>query len=180
MQRQAALKVLTGKMTHDTTGWDEPGILKTLRDQNPGADGYQHLCHLLDDFMVEGPHGAHICLVTELMGPTLLDIFRGVPGAMPLPLVKRISRHILLALQYMHECNTVHTGQFDRFTSGNACTQNTHSDIKCDNIFMSDAPPTPTYPEGLVAEEVDLISANYKLGDMGSSTAFFQVFQIAS
>ncbi len=117
------MKVLVGELTHLTIGWDEPGILRTLRDQNPTAEGYKHLCHLLDDFIVEGPHGSHICLVTELMGPTVTDIVRDVPGAVPIFLVKRISKNILLALQYMHECSMVHTGWFDCLSLESACPQ---------------------------------------------------------
>lgn len=49
------------------------------------------------------------------MGPTVLDMFRHTPGAMPLFLVKRIAKHVLLALQYMHdECSIVHTGAISR------------------------------------------------------------------
>ena len=111
MQRQRAIKILIGEMSKDITGWDEPSILRTLRDHNPRADGYSHICHLLEDFTLAGPNGSHICLVSELMGATVLDVYRCIPAAMPLWLVKRISKHVLLALQYMHECNMVHTGQ---------------------------------------------------------------------
>lgn len=100
-QRQAAIKVLV--VSNDTTGWDECGVLRTLRDQNPQALGYRHICQLLDDFVIQGPNGSHICIVTELMGATAVDIDRCLSAAIPLFLVKRISNHVLLALQYMHD-----------------------------------------------------------------------------
>lgn len=108
------MKVLVSDLSNDKTGWDELGTLRALRVQNPQALGYRYICHLLDDFVFQGPNGSHICIVTELMGPTALDIFRCLTAAMPLSLVKRISKHLLLALQYMHdECNIVHTGKCD-------------------------------------------------------------------
>ncbi|OCH92620.1 kinase-like protein [Obba rivulosa] len=147
-QRQAAMKVLVGDFSNDTTGWDERGTLGILRDRNTRALGYGHICQLLDDFVFQGPNGSHICIVTELMGPTVLDIYHCMPTAMPLFLVKRISKHLLLALQYMHDdCNIVHTG---------------------DNIFMTGAPP-PVAPAAIRLERSDLMLARFKLGDMGSS-----------
>jgi serine/threonine-protein kinase SRPK3 len=110
-QRQAAMKVLVADLSNDTTGWDECGTLRALRDQNLRSLGYRHICQLLDDFVIQGLNGSHICIVTELMGATALDIYRCLPAAMPLFLVKRISKHLLLALQYMHDCNIVHTGK---------------------------------------------------------------------
>lgn len=107
------MKVLKSNATEDTTGGDECDILRTLRDTNPKAPGYRHICHLIDDFVHEGPNGPHICIVTELMGPTVMDCYRCVPGAMPLYFVKRLARQMLLALQYMHdECHLVHTGTY--------------------------------------------------------------------
>ncbi|EMD36241.1 hypothetical protein CERSUDRAFT_115202 [Gelatoporia subvermispora B] len=150
-QRQAAMKVLVSDLSNDKTGWDELGTLRALRVQNPQALGYRYICHLLDDFVFQGPNGSHICIVTELMGPTALDIFRCLTAAMPLSLVKRISKHLLLALQYMHdECNIVHT------------------DIKGDNIFMTGAPP-PVAPIAVQLSQSELMLATFKLGDMGSA-----------
>jgi serine/threonine-protein kinase SRPK3 len=110
-QRQAAIKVLVGDLSNDTTGWDGCGTLRVLQDQNHRALGYRYICQLVDDFIIQGPNGSHICIVTELMGSTALDIYRCLPAAMPLFLVKRISNHFLLALQYMHGCNIVRTGK---------------------------------------------------------------------
>ena len=70
-QRQAAVKVLVGEFVGDTTGWGERGILQVLRDHNSQALGYGHVCQLLDDFVLQGPNGSHICIVTEAMGPTV-------------------------------------------------------------------------------------------------------------
>ncbi|KIP03327.1 hypothetical protein PHLGIDRAFT_111026, partial [Phlebiopsis gigantea 11061_1 CR5-6] len=149
--REAAMKVLKSNATEDTTGGDECDILRALRDTNPKAPGYRHICHLIDDFVHEGPNGPHICIVTELMGPTVMDCYRCVPGAMPLHFVKRLAKQMLLALQYVHdECHLVHT------------------DIKGDNIFMRGAPPPP-HPLAQKFEEEELMTASFKLGDFGTA-----------
>ncbi|KAL4244619.1 protein kinase superfamily protein [Abortiporus biennis] len=151
-QTRVAMKVLVSELTSDTTGWDERGIMVTLRSRNPEAPGYRHICRLLDDFIVVGPNGSHICLITELMGPTVSDIIKYWPDLLPLSLVKRISKHVLLALQYMHDtCDMAHT------------------DIKGDNIFMTGVRTTPTYPSLLKISEDVVMSTTFKLGDFGST-----------
>lgn len=92
--------------------WDELGMLRHFREQNAQALGYHHVCQLLDDVVFEGSNGSHICIVAKLMGATAQDIYACLPGSMPLFLVKRISKHLLLTLQYMHnDCGVVHTGR---------------------------------------------------------------------
>lgn len=118
-QRQAAVKVLVGEFVGDTTGWGERGILQVLRDHNSQALGYGHVCQLLDDFVLQGPNGSHICIVTEAMGPTVFDIYRCLPPwiSMPLPILKRISKHLLFALRYMHDdCDIIHTGMASSYS----------------------------------------------------------------
>ena len=108
-----AMKVLAGELATEKAlaVWDELEIMKTLRDTNPHAPGHFHICHLLDNFTCDGPHGKHICLVLEPMGYSVLDIYCGFKAEMPLSLVKRISKHVLRGLQYMHDdCGIVHTG----------------------------------------------------------------------
>ncbi|EAN31997.1 Protein kinase domain protein [Theileria parva strain Muguga] len=65
----------------------------------------------LDNFMVTGPNGMHICVVFEVMGPNILTLiklyrFQGIP----IPLVKKIATHVLLGLDYLHRvCKIIHT-----------------------------------------------------------------------
>ena len=115
-----AMKVMVGDMTCPEVrgGWDELGNLMTLRVTNPQAPGFGHVCHcqLLDSFTHEGPNGNHTCLIIEAMNLSMFDVFRssGRGVSLPLPLVKRVCSHILLALQYMHEeCGIVHTGELN-------------------------------------------------------------------
>lgn len=68
---------------------------------------------LLDNFAHFGIHGKHMCSVFELMGPNLLDVIQHYEykeKRMPLWLVKKITRDVLLGLVYLHErCKIIHT-----------------------------------------------------------------------
>ncbi|KAI0785883.1 kinase-like protein [Abortiporus biennis] len=156
-QSRAAMKVIASRITKNKAGWDERGCMIALRDQNPQAPGHGHICQLFDTFMVDGPNGRHICLIIEIMGPTVLDIYCCSPRSgfkfLPLFLVKRISQHVLLALQYMHEtCNIVHT------------------DIKGNDIFMTGIPSTPVLPEMLEITDHAFKTTTFKLGDFSKAS----------
>ncbi|TDL23733.1 kinase-like protein [Rickenella mellea] len=159
-QSLAAMKVLVGDLSISDKkgGWDELGILKVIRDKNPQSFGYRHVCQLLDDFTHEGPNGNHICLVLEAMNLSVLDIYRSIPGAMAIPLLKRISKHVLLALQYLHEeCDIIHT------------------DIKGDNILMTGTPPEEGQLE-IELKDSYLKSTTFKLSDFGAANAMANRF----
>ena len=87
--------------------------------QKTGA-GAAHVISLLDCFALKGPNGSHICLVTEALGPSLSDMLESTPeyrtGArsgfsssrFPLWMVKRILRHVLLGIAYLHSHGIIH------------------------------------------------------------------------
>lgn len=101
--------------------------------------------------------------MTELLGPTIRDFH----GVLPLLLVKRISKHVLLGLQYMHDdCDMVHTGEYVIRTG--ICLSLMFPDIKGDNIFMTGAPP-PVHPVTAPLSESELATTTFVLGDMSSS-----------
>ncbi len=108
------MKILVGDLAEADKkgGWDELGVLKILQETNPQSSGYHHVCQLLDSFTHQGPNGSHTCLVLEPMSISVLDVYRALPGAMPLPLLKRVCKHVLRALCYLHEeCGIIHTGK---------------------------------------------------------------------
>ncbi|KAJ6470067.1 kinase-like protein [Mycena vitilis] len=150
-QQEVALKVLASSLIDEKRGPDELGIMTILRDGDSRSPGKaHHTPKLLDSFIHHGPSGQHICLVLELLGISILDVYRSFGGSLPLLLVQRAAKHILFALQYIHECDVIHT------------------DIKGDNILMTGL----EFAEGqssIDIEPEDLLRATYKLTDFGSA-----------
>ncbi|KAL6302252.1 kinase-like protein [Sparassis latifolia] len=76
--------------------------------QHPGR---VHVIDLLDHFYIEGPNGKHLCLVTELLSENVYSFSTNWKDErMPIPLVKRITRQVILGIDYLHNaCDIIHT-----------------------------------------------------------------------
>ncbi len=90
-----------------------------LHRQNPSHVGYSHIVHLTDSFYIDGPHGKHLCIVTEMAICNLLSLaeecFTG--NRVPEYGAKLVMRDVLSALDYVHnECNIIHTGRSSVFS----------------------------------------------------------------
>ena len=99
---------------------DNPEWIKSLlhyyKDDTSvlGKGAVSDHCHnvmLLNSFMHDGPNGRHFIMVFEILGVNLLEImkrydFKGVP----IPLVRRVAKQILVGLDYLHRiCRIIHT-----------------------------------------------------------------------
>ncbi|XP_007429615.2 SRSF protein kinase 3-like isoform X1 [Python bivittatus] len=119
-KRCVAVKVPKGGENFAEAALDEVMLLRCVNSKRRKDQGSKHIIHLLDDFKMIGENGFHVCLVMELLGPslqTLLSI-RGSQG-LPLPFVKKTMRQVLQGLHFLHkECRIIHT------------------DIKPDNILL--------------------------------------------
>lgn len=149
-REQYALKIQRSKESHAETAIDEIELLKELRKHEQDKtwmqlvdDGFhikklQELYSvgelhrifrpllLVDTFSIFGVHGKHYCSVFELMGPNLLDVIQHYEYKdlqMPLQLVKKITRDVLIGLVYMHEF----TGMI-------------HTDLKPENVLIKLSP----------------------------------------
>jgi len=111
-RKSFAIKVLTDYVTSlQGVHAFELDVLKRISSKQ-AAPHERHLLHLYDHFAVRGTDGQHLCLVNELLGPSLLDIRSGTRnGALPVFLVKHIVRQLLQGLEVLHDkCHSVHTG----------------------------------------------------------------------
>ncbi|PFH32728.1 putative cell-cycle-associated protein kinase SRPK [Besnoitia besnoiti] len=97
-----------------------------------------------ENFTHKGPHGEHMCLVFEVLGPNLLSLikrfnFRGLP----MNLVRRVATDVLYGLSYLHDvCDIIHT------------------DLKPENVCVSAYPlPPPVPPTGGAGLVPSLLSA---------------------
>ena len=131
-----ALKVQKSAPSYKVAAYDEVEILDVIAKniQNPewiqslgkyhkgdeenigkvnGQFTSQHtqVVQLLNSFMHYGANGGHFIMVFEILGVNLLEImkrydYRGIP----MPLVRRIAKQVLIGLDYLHRiCKIIHT-----------------------------------------------------------------------
>lgn len=86
-------------------------LLSHLHQLNPRSPGFSHIVSLTDSFYHHGPHGVHVCMVFEVLGDNLLTLIRRFDNrGLPIEVVRRITKQILMGLDYMHrECAIIHT-----------------------------------------------------------------------
>ncbi|KLJ10491.1 serine/threonine-protein kinase SRPK3 [Blastomyces silverae] len=110
-ERHVALKVVRSARHYTETANDEIKLLNKIVEANPGHPGRKHVVSLLDSFVHHGVHGDHVCMVFEVLGENLLGLIRRWNHrGIPMPLVKQITKQVLLGLDYLHrECGIIHT-----------------------------------------------------------------------
>ncbi|CAJ1409019.1 unnamed protein product [Effrenium voratum] len=93
--------------------WEESqkGTLKQLFPE-AGAEGFTGVVQLIEDYFEHfGVNGKHVCMVFETMGPNVLALikrynFKGIP----LDIVRKVTTHTLIGLDYLHRiCGIIHT-----------------------------------------------------------------------
>ncbi|KAK3171791.1 hypothetical protein OEA41_003875 [Lepraria neglecta] len=109
--RHVALKVVRSAAHYTETAVDEIKLLNKIVAANPNHPGRKHVVSLLDSFEHKGPNGVHVCMVFEVLGENLLGLIkRWNHRGIPMPLVKQITKQVLLGLDYLHrECGIIHT-----------------------------------------------------------------------
>ncbi|KAI5360616.1 putative serine/threonine-protein kinase, active [Septoria linicola] len=109
--KHVALKVVRSAAHYTETALDEIKLLNKVVEANKDHPGRQHVVSLLDSFNHKGPHGMHVCMVFEVLGENLLGLIkRWNHRGIPMPLVKQITKQVLLGLDYLHrECGIIHT-----------------------------------------------------------------------
>ncbi|KAL6770053.1 hypothetical protein ACKKBG_A33415 [Auxenochlorella protothecoides x Auxenochlorella symbiontica] len=154
-----ALKVVKSAPHYAEAARDEITLLRQIRESDP-ADACC-CARLLDSFDHVGPHGRHVCMLFEVLGDNLLTLIRLYDHrGIPLPVVRALTRQVLVALDHMH--------------SGPGII---HTDMKPENVMLRDpvrprraaAAPAPAVPAaaqgkiaGLVAAGVPLTRAQKK------------------
>ena len=70
-----------------------------------------HTVQLLNSFLHNGPNGQHFIMVFEILGVNLLEIMKRYDyKGIPMPLVRRMTKQVLIGLDYLHrKCRIIHT-----------------------------------------------------------------------
>jgi serine/threonine-protein kinase SRPK3 len=86
-------------------------FLQHAQEHNRHHPGHSRIIQLLDHFYHLGPHGSHLCLVSEVLGESVQGLSTKYVGKRaPRSIVKQVTRQVLLGLDYLHSCNIIHTG----------------------------------------------------------------------
>lgn len=109
--KHVALKVVRSAAHYTETAIDEIKLLNKIVQANPNHPGRQYVVSLLDSFEHKGPNGVHVCMVFEVLGENLLGLIkRWNHRGIPMPLVRQITKQVLMGLDYLHrECGIIHT-----------------------------------------------------------------------
>jgi serine/threonine-protein kinase SRPK3 len=109
--KHVALKVVRSAAHYTETALDEIKLLNKVVSAKKDHPGRKHVVSLLDSFTHKGPNGNHVCMVFEVLGENLLGLIkRWNHRGIPMPLVKQITKQVLLGLDYLHrECGIIHT-----------------------------------------------------------------------
>lgn len=109
--KHVAMKVVRSAAHYTETALDEIKLLNKVVEANKDHPGRPYVVSLLDSFNHKGPHGMHVCMVFEVLGENLLGLIkRWNHRGIPMPLVKQITKQVLLGLDYLHrECGIIHT-----------------------------------------------------------------------
>lgn len=106
--RYVSLKILAARQSRVSS---EIRIRNRLRGGDLGHLGRPFVLSTLDEFYIDGPNGRHQCLVSEVTGPTILEVKeKSKNGLLPIETAQRIIAQLAVGLAYIHSCDIIHGG----------------------------------------------------------------------
>jgi serine/threonine protein kinase len=112
----ASLKILSADASECSSGTE----LDVLRRLATGSGtGKRFVLQFLDSFIHQGPNGTHLCVVTEVSGPSLSTYLEGVCsfGELPPESARALIPRLAQGVEYLHSCNIVHGGRLQPYIS---------------------------------------------------------------
>ncbi|KAK5666362.1 serine/threonine protein kinase, CMGC [Batrachochytrium dendrobatidis] len=109
--RPVALKIVRSASNYTEAAIDEIKLLEKVVKANRNDPHRRYIVELCDSFKVKGPHGTHIVMAFEVLGPNLWNMIRRYHRrGIPIDIVKRITKQVVMGLDYLHsECGIIHT-----------------------------------------------------------------------
>lgn len=106
--RYVSLKVIAAAASASSS---EVKIRHHLRKSSLEHPGRKYVLALLDDFWIDGPNGRHQCLVSEVVGSTIVEAKKiDVHEMLPLETARAITPQLVLGLDYIHSHGILHGG----------------------------------------------------------------------
>ncbi|KAF7923038.1 uncharacterized protein EAE98_007743 [Botrytis deweyae] len=108
-ERYVALKVLAARLSSTSK---EVDMLRQMKS-SPEHDGRFYVMSLLDHFTHKGPNGDHLCLVSEVGGPSIRQ-FNSCPGEykgsrrLEASVARNVCLQAIQGLKYIHSTGVVH------------------------------------------------------------------------
>lgn len=88
--------------------------LNLLADRSLGKPSAKYIVSVLDSFTHEGPNGTHLCIVFELLGPSVdkvVDDYYSFGDDLETDIILRMSEQLLEAVSLIHEAGMGHGGK---------------------------------------------------------------------
>ncbi|NXS28882.1 SRPK kinase, partial [Pomatostomus ruficeps] len=180
-KKQVALKVLKSREGFAETAQDEVAFLHCEVSCMKKDLAGENIISLLDGFRMIGDNVLHVCLVFEVLGPSLQCLMGNYTAqGLPLFFVKKSLQQVLAGLHFLHKCCRI-----------------IHADIKPENILLYGCSKrlqrllmdTLSCHQGTELrlkgaggdlgnqlEESDLMSIEVKIADLGSACWTYQPF----
>jgi len=111
-RRFVALKIQKSAPHYLDAAKDEVQLLSRAKqklDANHVHENY--IAQMLDSFIVSAHNGKHVVFVFEVLGENLLDLIKSYNyRGLPMAIVKKIAKEVLLGLDWLHtQCGIIHT-----------------------------------------------------------------------
>jgi serine/threonine-protein kinase SRPK3 len=103
-----ALKIVKSAQHYTEAALDEIKILQKTTQEDPNNE--YCVIRLLDNFQINGVNGDHVAMVFEKLGCNLLTLIRMYRyKGLPIPLVRIITKQVLIGVDFLHRCQIIHT-----------------------------------------------------------------------
>ena len=90
----------------------ETTIYEYLKSHPLEHPGKSRIRSVLESFEIPSPNGNHKCMLYQPLGMTFTEFLRLLPqNKFPTELAQKSVQLVLIALDYLHQCDIVHTGK---------------------------------------------------------------------